>query len=279
MVPADWDLLTRVFLHDPPDKALDIRGHERRAARYLTAALGREVNASAIKSDAGLADRLAAIAERLPMPSAGPNGERAVSVSDGLRLNHPLGGSVMPIKAPSLDEEAVGRIIRDIVDGIDDVRSRHLALWRLLPNRLAEFDPAYAVLPADTRVPDHTIWHHADAAVALVPADSGAGAALISFAIAPVQGFIAAARSLRDLWSGSLILSWLAFRAILPVVEDVGPAAVVFPYLRGNPLLDRWLRSQPGLAGKVDEPSVSARRAPSLPNRFLALAPRATAPD
>ena len=35
---ADWDLLTTAFLHDPPDKALDIRGHERRAARYLEAA-------------------------------------------------------------------------------------------------------------------------------------------------------------------------------------------------------------------------------------------------
>ena len=40
----------------------------------------------------------------------------------------------------------------------------------------AQLDPAYALLPADTRVPDHTIWHHADTATALLPADTGSGA-------------------------------------------------------------------------------------------------------
>jgi len=68
-VPADWDLLTTAFLHDPPDKALDIRGHERRAARYLEAALGRPADVSLIKQDAGLADQLAAVAERFWSPA------------------------------------------------------------------------------------------------------------------------------------------------------------------------------------------------------------------
>lgn len=278
-MPADWDLLMRVFLHDPPDKALDIRGHEARAARYLSVALGRDIDASAIKADAGLADRLAAIAERLPMPTAGPDGRRAVSVENGrLEIHHPLGGSVRTIVAPALNEAAVARAIDGIVSGIDDARSRFLALWRLLPERLAKLDPGYAVLPADTRVPDHTIWHHADAAAALLPADTGAGTAFVSFAIAPVQPFIEAARSLRDLRSGSLILSWLTFRALLPIVEEVGPAAAIFPYLRGNPLLDRWLRCQPGLAARIDPPKPEACAAPSLPNRFLALAPASEAP-
>ena len=278
-MPADWDLLTTAFLHDPPDKALDIRGHERRAARYLEAALGRPVHVAAIKQEAGLADRLAAIAERLPMPTAGRDGERAVSVRDGLPLHHPLGGTITGIEAPLMHEDAIAREISEIVAGIDGAMSRHLALWRLLPERLTKLHPAYALLPADTRVPDHTIWHHADTAVALVPADSGAGAAFISLAIAPVQDFIAAARSLRDLWSGSLILSFLAFRALLPIVEEVGPAALIFPYLRSNPLLDRWLREQPGLSVKVDAPSAEACGAPSLPNRFLALAPATSASD
>jgi len=277
-MPPDWDLLTTAFLHDPPDKALDIRGHERRAVRYLEAALGRSVDAAGVKQDAGLADRLAAIAERLPMPTAGRDGERAVSVRDGLQLNHPLGGVTTSIEAPLIDEDAIAQQISEIVAGIDEGRSRHLALWRLLPERLTtRLHPVYALLPADTRVPDHTIWHHADTAVALVPADSGAGAAFVSFAIAPVQGFIAAARSLRDLWSGSLILSYLAFQALLPIVNEVGPAALVFPYLRGNPLLDRWLRDQPGLRVKIDPPGAEACSAPSLPNRFLAVVPATSA--
>jgi CRISPR-associated protein Cmr2 len=277
-VPADWDLLTRVFLHDPPDKALDIRGHEARAARYLAVALDREIDASTIKDDAGLADALAAIAERLPMPTAGSDGRRAVSVENGkLTVHHPLGAGARSKAAPKLNEAEVAAAIVKIVDGIDDARSRFLALWRLLPERLAAIDPAYAWLPADTRVPDHTIWHHADTAAALLPANSGSGAAFVSLAIAPVQSFIEAARSLRDLWSGSLILSWLAFRALLPIIEEVGPAALVFPYLRGSPLLDRWLTRQPGLAGKIGAPLPQACARPSLPNRFLALAPASEA--
>jgi CRISPR-associated protein Cmr2 len=273
-VPADWDLLTTAFLHDPPDKALDIRGHERRAARYLEAALGRPADISLIKQDAGLADRLAAVAERLPMPTAGPNGERAVSVRDGkLRIHHPLGGGSREVSVPDFNEAKIEAEIKNIVAGIESMRSRHLALWRLLPERLAGLHPAYADLPADTRVPDHTIWHHADTAVALTAADTGAGAAFLSLALAPVQTFIAAARSLRDLWSGSLILSWLTFRALLPIVEQAGPSALVFPYVRGNPMLDRWLQRQSGLADKISDPPENACGTPSLPNRFLALVP------
>jgi CRISPR-associated protein Cmr2 len=273
-VSADWDLLTRIFLHDPPDKALDIRGHEGRAERYLAVALGRDVDAAAIKADAGLADTLAAIAERLPAPTAGAEGERAVSVENGsLQVCHPLGAGTRQIATPALNEAAVKGAIGSIVEGIDKARSRFLALWRLLPERLAEIDPPYAVLPADTRIPDHTIWHHADTAAALLPANSGEGAAFLSFAIAPVQSFIEAARSLRDLWSGSLILSWLSFRALLPIVEEVGPQALIFPYLRGTPLLDRWLHRQPGLAAGVNDPERDICGRPSLPNRFLALVP------
>jgi CRISPR-associated protein Cmr2 len=272
---ADWDLLTRVFLHDPPDKALDIRGHEGRAARYCAAALGREIDAATIKADASLADTLAAVAERLPMPTAGADGQRAVAVEEGrLRVCHPLGGTnARSIPTPTMNEAAVAGAIKDIVAGVDASSSRFLALWRLLPDCLIVLDPAYAVLPADTRVPDHSIWHHADSAAALLPANSGTGAAFLSFAIAPVQSFIEAARSLRDLWSGSLILSWLAFEALFPVVEDLGPQALIFPYLRGNPLLERWLHRQPGLAGKIPDPPPEDCARPSLPNRFLALVP------
>jgi hypothetical protein len=111
----------------------------------------------------------------------------------------------------------------------------------LLP--MAGLDPAYAVLPADTRMPDHTIWNHADtvAAFATAVGATGHGAhALLSFAISPVQSCIAAARSLRDLRNGCLLLSWLAFRAMRPVLERIGPTALIFP---------------------------------SLPNKFLALVP------
>ncbi len=88
-----------------------------------------------------------------------------------------------------------------------------------------------------------------------------------------MQSFISAARSVRDLWTGSAILSWITFRAMLPVIRAVGPTAVIFPSLRGTPLMDLWLRDEGGLANKLQPPSDLARKRPSLPNRFLALVP------
>jgi CRISPR-associated protein Cmr2 len=273
---TNWEALTFAYLHDPPDKALAIQTHVSRAARYASAAVGHEVNGEQIGWDATLGDRLAAIAERLPMPTAGTGGERAVGVDRcGLDVLHPLGGPFRRIEAPSLDEERVTATIRDIVDDIASERGRYLALWRLLPERMAAVHPAYADLPADTRVPDHTIWHHADtvAAIAAALRSNGSTVALLSFAISPVQAWIEAARSLRDLRNGSLILSWLTFRAMQPIIERLGPSAFVFPSLRGNPLVDLWLREDKALARVVPAPSKDRLLAPSLPNRFLAVVP------
>ena len=72
----DWEDLLLVYLHDPPDKALDIRGHEGRAAKYATSALGREVSVQELHGGSRLPDQLASIVERLPMPTAGRGGER-----------------------------------------------------------------------------------------------------------------------------------------------------------------------------------------------------------
>ena len=41
-----------------------------------------------------------------------------------------------------------------------------------------------------------------------------AGKAFLAFSLGPVQSFIESAVSLRDLWSGSYILSWLTWHAM-----------------------------------------------------------------
>ena len=272
----DWDQLLLVYLHDPIDKALDIRGHESRAARYASRALDREVTQDEIKSTASLADQLASRAERLPMPTAGPDGERAVGLEDGrIEVRHPVSAQSGMLEGLAIDEGGVLEAIGGIVDGLPDPRSRFLALWRLLPERLTErLGQGFARLPADTRVPDHTLIQHADITSGLWASREGAhGGALLSVSLGPVQSFIAAARSVRDLWSGSAILSWLTFQGIRPVLETLGPTALVYPALRGNPLMDLWLRNDAGLYDVVPRPPERSRRSPSLPNRFVALVP------
>ena len=268
----DWHELLRVWLHDPVDKALDIRGHEARAARYASRALGWDVTSREIKSSASLGDQLAAMAERIPMPTAGYKGERAVGPEDGrIEVRHPVSAQADVLEGLALDENGVLETIDGIVAGLpDDPRLRFLALWRLLPERL---EGTLARLPADTRVPDHTLIQHADIASGLWASVGARGRAYLSLSVGPVKGFIAAARSVRDLWTGSAILSWLTFAGIRPVLETLGPTALVYPALRGNPLMDLWLLSQDGLGNIVPFPSKESRRSPSIPNRFVALAP------
>ena len=273
---VDWEELLLVYMNDPVDKAVDLRGHETRAARYASRALGREVDRSEINDSAALADRLAAITERIPMPTEGAGGERAVGPENGrLEIRHPVSAEPLTLDGLAVDEQAVLDVIDDIVRDLESPRQRYLALWRLLPEKLGQrLGTAFVRQPADARVPDHTLFHSADIASGIWASRADAnGGAYLSLSLGPVQPFIAAARTVRDLWSGSAILSQLTFQGLAPVLERLGPTALVFPALRGGPLMDLWLRRHAGLGDRVELPSSSARSSPSIPNRFLALVP------
>ena len=277
MIKTDWRQVLQAWMHDPVDKALSVFDHQSRAARYLSAALGEATYSRRMEERVKPADIIAAKAERIPMPTAG-GGARAVSVENGsLQVFHPLSAASHTLRARMVDERSVKEVIREIVQGLPkDPQLRFLAVWRLLPDRLQErFGFDFTLLPADTRIPDHSLIHHADIASGIQAATQGKlrGYAVLSVSLGPVQTFIEAARSVRDLWSGSALLSWLIFQGIRPVVRDLGPTVMVFPALRGNPLADLWLREFPGLGKLIPEPPPKARKAPSLPNRFVALVP------
>ena len=170
-----------------------------------------------------------------------------------------------------------------------DQRKTLLTLWRFGPELRESEDNGklgalWHLLPADTRIPDHSIWDHLDLTSAFAgafAADPDGEVALLSLSIGPVQTFIAAARSTSDLWAGSHLLSRLAWEAMRPVCEQLGPDAILFPRLRGIPQVDLWLRDTMGLPdalfddcnwnkGATDaNPLFSA----ALPNRFVAVVP------
>lgn len=273
MTTAYWNDLLLAWFHDPPDKALDIQGHKKRAAEYASAALAPcIVTVDELHRKGHTEDQLATIAERLPLPAGNL---LSVEHKDGLIAIHPLSGDKEPLSGIDLNREGIIRAIREIADSFDDPRTRFFALWRLLPEQLIALDRRYARLPADTRVPDHTIWQHLDTVAGLYPAFAADphGAAFLSFFIGPVHPFIEAARSVRDLWSGSTILSWLTFQAMLPLIEELGPTALVYPSLRGTPLLDLWLHREMKIKTVGEQKAKSARLSPCIPNRFLAVVP------
>lgn len=97
---------------------------------------------------------------------------------------------------------------------------------------------------------------------------------LLSFSIGPVQTFIESARSVRDLWTGSYLLSWLTYHAMRPVLIESGKKTdwLVFPAIEQHPLWssDRDCCSQSQLVTSND---LSKLLSPCLPNRFLASVP------
>jgi CRISPR-associated protein Cmr2 len=174
-----------------------------------------------------------------------------------------------------------------------DWRRIALAYWRFGPELLEEVDNGklgalWPLLPADTRVPDHSIWEHLDLTSAFAGAfagDPNGEAALLTMSIGPVQSFIAAARKLDDLWAGSHLLSRLAWETMRPLAEALGPDAILFPRLRGIAQVDLWLRDAMGLpdelfAGSPWKKSASDANplfAAALPNRFVAVVPSSQA--
>lgn len=271
-MPQPWDTLLLSWLHDPVDKAADIKGHESRAARYASIILGREVDREELRI--GYADQLASGYERLPMPDARERYEEvAVSPESGkLTVIHPLSGKKRLIWV-DIAPERVEAVLRDLFDREMDAKRRFLTLWRLVPERLAQEQAGLALQPADTRNPDHTLWNHLDTTAAIAWASRGGSPAFLSFKLGPVQNFIEASRALRDLFTSSWILSHLAFAAMKPVLESCGPTAFIYPALRGLPMMDAWLREQ-----GVDVPAPDERVLirPSIPHRFLAVVPSTT---
>lgn len=183
------------------------------------------------------------------------------------------------------------RLVQRRGDAVDWYRTL-LAFWRFGPEVREGRDndrvgALWHLLPADTRVPDHSIWDHLDLVSAFAGAFAGdpeGEAALLAVSLGPVQGFIEAARSTSDLWAGSHLLSRLAWEAMKPVCEALGPDAVVFPRLRGVPQVDLWLREcgvDASLFAGCDWLRAATDANPlfsaSLTNRFVAIVPRSRA--
>ncbi|MDR2165215.1 MAG: type III-B CRISPR-associated protein Cas10/Cmr2 [Zoogloeaceae bacterium] len=176
----------------------------------------------------------------------------------------------------------------------EETRRVLLALWRFAPDLAPAQDGAdklgelWRLLPADTRIPDHSIWDHLDLVSAFAgafAADPQGEAALLALSIGPVQGFIAAARSTSDLWAGSHLLSRLAWETMRPICEELGPDAILFPRLRGIPQVDLWLRDRMDLPDalfqdcewKKSQTDANPLFSAALPNRFVAVVPAARA--
>ncbi|MGC8828165.1 MAG: type III-B CRISPR-associated protein Cas10/Cmr2 [Verrucomicrobiia bacterium] len=269
-----WKKKLVAFLHDPPHKPMNIKGHEDERKSFLTR-LGLEEED--LKSLSRYCDFQAAAADRLIFPNAESSDLKVDWKENFFEFRHPLGGDILnPERFPSTSavmEEALISALDGITVEEKDWRLKYIRVWRLWPERGArEKNPQFAYIVADTRIPDHTIWQH-NALAAAFEALGDKTPAFLLFQIGPVQDFIKQARKLQDLWSGSYILSYLISQAIIAVAEELGPDNIIYPQVRGTPLIDLHWHNRGYIQSKLRASHENELFVPNLPNRFLALVP------
>jgi CRISPR-associated protein Cmr2 len=295
--PSLWQAKIAARLHDPAEKALILmrtsEGHEGGTSRELLRQILPDGLPDTVKAAVRRADHWASAADRAAFPKHVDDGRypvwQKVEFHKNPVLIHPLTGSafdlndlgdIEPDHAKGLSLEH----FRSLIHG-DDLRRTALAFWRFGPeigNR--DIHNLWRMLPADTRVPDHTIWNHLDLTAAFAgafAADPDGGPALLAVSLGPVQSFIAASQSTSDLWAGSHLLARLSWEAMRVLCEELGPESILFPRLRGIPQVDLWLRNECGLRDDLFEGCSWTKKgtdanplfAAALPNRFTAVVP------
>jgi len=293
------------WIHDPAEKALvlmrDPAGHEGGTVLKLGETIFPGGLADELKRFVKLGDHWASAADRPDLPREADGRYRSWARIDFQKegvLIHPLDGGVTPLnkvvasgvidwaEARALSTDHFESLVVKASDGSVDLERSMLNFWRFGPETPVEGLAAlWQQLPAETRFSDHTIWAHLDLCSAFAGAaadDSGGDPALLLFSLGPVQSFIAQSRTVSDLWAGSHMLSRMAWEAMKVVCEACGPQALLFPQLRGVPLVDAWLEQEKGLRWPDGVPEPEWKKSAtdanplfqaSLPNRFVAVVP------
>lgn len=285
-----WQAKLAALMHDSPDKVLRIWDHEVRSRENASIDRLQELDLKEKSSD-----WQASAADRLPWPES-KHCRSQFSATDQAFL-HPLGSGKAGARLPLAFEKDFLSLLEAqettqgsrpyIQEAEIEARGAFFARWRFWRNWASDLDARFAFLPAETRLPDHTIWTHLAVTSAIRGCQlEGDRPAFLLFQLGPVQDYIAAARSTRDLWSGSYLLSTLVARGLAWLSLKLGPDHVLFPNLQGQPLLDYLWREEvwdkvsthnQGNLGEAFPWENAVFRArlltPSLPNRFLALVP------
>ncbi len=258
-----WREKISVLLHDPITKPFDIKGHEDVAMEIGVVAK--------VHIDRGEEDKIASAFDRVPLPYE-IRGKQIRIAANETYFVHPLTGEKLEL---NLNEAKQMKYLNELKEKIaklreqnpDDEKFYHALWWEL-----AELIDIAQVLPADTRVPNHSIIDHLDLSAAVKTAIKGSkvNMALLTFSIGPVQQVIAQARKTIDLWAGSYLLSYLIYKAIEKIGTKYGFDTIIYPYLRNNPFVYTTLDRQ-GVK-LLTKPTIDEKVA-SLPNIFLALVP------
>ncbi len=211
----------------------------------------------------------------------------------GLEISHLMSGAKhnFKIKQPT-DRKDLLQKIPEVAK--KDIKQVFWWLWRCLPEvACREFqDDSLMLMPAETRLPDSSIWSHASTTAALAGALAGYDLTtaltqrwssektlshpyLASFTFTPVQELIKASRKMRDFWAGSWLLHYLSAKVCWQLALQYGPDSFIYPSLFQQPLIDHWLlRKFPEFKDWVNQPSDRSLLTAGFPNVLVLVLPK-----
>jgi CRISPR-associated protein Cmr2 len=311
-----WQDKISVWLHDPVCKVFDIKQHEQLAKNIADILFQSEPS----KDQYQTADMIASALVRAAVPgyNADPVQDGSIDFAKSPLITHPLVNDTLPLKLPSVEVKKLVEDIKLLLKNDTDAynkalhlkpnadREKALEQWegwaqalfnylffafqkRLRIENTGGLGALWDILPADTRVPDHPLWHHLGLTSALyssTASDANHDVALVVFSITPVQEFIGNARKLRDFWASSVLLSYLAFTGLRQVMEKYGADHVLYPSLHNQPLvnvyldqrfhLGTYLKEEDEVLQELNDASGSIA---AFPNKFVFICPKDAAAD
>jgi len=282
-----WQDKLAFWLHDPVCKSFDITNREKYAAEIASALIQRPLD----KETYSTANQIASEMTRAALPTDG----ETLDFIGHTHITHPLvKNQRLDMQVPSVNpEELVKEITNTIQKDLQlegktitsekEAQKAYNYLFfalrrRLCTQNIGKLGALWNIIPADTRMPDHPLWHHLGMVSAIgssIQSDSNKETALVVFSITPVQSFIMKARKLRDYWTGSVLLSYLSFTGITQVMEELGPDHVVYPSLQNQSLVDTWLNKKYNLGQYLQDTAdiellkKDSKGIASFPNKFV----------
>jgi CRISPR-associated protein Cmr2 len=254
-----------------------------------------------------LCEAIAAASDRAAIGRLPPTTDLPYNRQEGLKIHHLLSGEAQTLKLGETWQQnltAEGRdgwlsarecaAIPEAIKQESDPRKVFWWLWRCYPEVLG--DPKLALLPAENRLPDGSIWSNATMTSALAGALGGyypeaAGREteedsteaqnfpesrpyLAIFSFVPIQEVVKASRKMRDFWAGSWVLHYLAAKVCWKLAWKYGPDALLYPCLYAQPLIDLWLlQAYPDFKQWLELPLNRRLLTAGIPNVLVTLLP------
>ena len=286
-----WQNKIAAYLDESVVKVFDIK-NRKQYAKSIQDSFGA-ITSTADEKEIQQAQYIASGLTRAALPFDDSKLEK-ITLKHPLVKNQSIDFSISNVDVKKLVEEIKNQLETELSYFVKDLSEEEKYRWifnylffaynkMLRKNDVGGLGALWDILPADTRIPDHPMWHHFGMTSAIYSSlernddDSKENLSLVVYSITPVQDFIGKARKLRDYWTGSVLLSYLAFTGITAVMEELGPDHILYPSLQNQALVEQWLEKKNASFAKFLEEddenlknlNKSSQSIASFPNKFV----------